>query len=354
MRRGVTLLEILFSIFILFAGLLGVAVLVSTGARYASDADTLTRSDDVGTAAATAFDVRGWADPLGWYFPNGTPRYLQHVDESQNRPNVFSLNPANLQRETVFVDPLGIEGGMPNMLGGFIQRVTLHELVRREPTGPESPDFWTGVPYTKTLAMPAAQRSALARRLFTSQSDVSYAPPGDDPTGRPQSLGENAGLYSYAYMVRPNAAQMGAAVERADSFAVDTVVFHRRDYATAGEVALSVLTLTSSPVATVAGSLTILPGPVEISGTAVQLEEVKSKGWILIAATINTTDSSSVPFARWYRIRNRTELPSGDLLLSLDGPAVGPVAHQILTSPVAIYAAGVVGVYSRDVALSRD
>src|SRR5688500_2699703 len=68
--RGISLLEVLFAIFVLAVGLLGLAAMVPVGKFQVSEANHADRSVAIGLAAHREIKVRDYLDAEGWTFYN--------------------------------------------------------------------------------------------------------------------------------------------------------------------------------------------------------------------------------------------------------------------------------------------
>src|SRR5574340_209344 len=144
-RRGVSLIEVLISIFILSVGLMGVAALIPVGRFEVVQAAKMDRAAVAGRAAFREVKIRGLLRPEQWYVPDPSK-----FDPS--RPFV--------------IDPLGVGWSLPPCPampngGPQMQRLSLR--------GPGNPPC---------MRLPAADR------IFTSRDDLYFEMP-DDPDALP-------------------------------------------------------------------------------------------------------------------------------------------------------------------------
>ena len=130
LRRGISLLEVLMSIFIITIGVLGVAALLPLAAHLANRGTTADRASVAGNEAARQFLIRGMNQPSNWLLADG-------IDPDLADPNVpISLNPTDpasplypLGAKRFCFDPRGCAHGVvanfPN--GGTVSmpRITL-------------------------------------------------------------------------------------------------------------------------------------------------------------------------------------------------------------------------------------
>ena len=116
-RRGVTLLEVLISVFILIIGMLSVAALLPVAAHQMNVAQKLDRGASLGQAAFHDLKVRGDLNPQSWLLnqegTGGTPEPIRAVDLSTG---TFQTVPATVDADTrydPFPQPPFITGGTP-------------------------------------------------------------------------------------------------------------------------------------------------------------------------------------------------------------------------------------------------
>ncbi len=73
MRRGISLLEVLISMFVLLFGLMGVAAIFPVGNHYAEKGEHFDRSTVLCEAGFADLQNRGMLNPTAWIYPDGTP-----------------------------------------------------------------------------------------------------------------------------------------------------------------------------------------------------------------------------------------------------------------------------------------
>ncbi|QEG34489.1 type IV pilus modification PilV family protein [Bythopirellula goksoeyrii] len=76
-RSGITLIEILISMFVLLFGLMGVAAIFPVASHYLVQGDQKDRSDQLANNAFAEIEARGFMDPHSWY-------YADHMDATPN------------------------------------------------------------------------------------------------------------------------------------------------------------------------------------------------------------------------------------------------------------------------------
>ncbi len=296
-RRGISLLEVLISMFTLSVGLLGMASLIAVGTHHSSNATRIDHASACGQAALREIRVRRMLEPGRWVTASGN-----FIDSDQ------------LMRP-VLIDPLGING----------------------------PAAATDFPNSGSLQMPRVEISTVTANAFNWSLDNSVAPPAGDDLGRPTLQGF-AGRYSWMAMVEPskteNFAQLPLAQRR--KFNVAVVVFYQRDLTDLEETQFSA-TLTGGGGATLTGA-----------GD----QDIKPGQWILFSGTWNPpsdgvpTTAASRQYHRWYQVLNVSEHPSNnDVFVMLSGPTWPDNAMAGGATATATVVNGVVAVYERAVEL---
>lgn len=372
-RAGVSLMEVLISIFVILFGLLGVAHLLPVG-RF-EVAQTL-RDDQVGAcgrAALREIQVRGL---LRAYVPasdnpNVAVPMLYSADATVRGTLANLTDPYKAILPAYCLDPLGVVNyqgsvshfpwnkGLPGTTRMY--RVTPRQwTLARAPTVAESASnnttWYTGMPF------------ALADRLFIWRDDLFFDVP-DDKTARPRQLfrlsdgdagsdpatvgvgtgrfalaAENEGNYSWMATVTPATTESGDVRLAKKTFSVSIVVFHKREFDantsdTRNELATGVLF--SSPV---------LLGGGDIVVTGAVAEDVQVGQWILLCGQA----PAMVGTYKWYRVIavGDYDVASGQRLVSLVGPDWDGMLNPQATTLAALIP-GVVGVYTETIELEQ-
>ena len=303
-RSGITLLEVLVSIFILAVGLLGAAALIPIGKLALIKTNVSDRTGACGRAAMRDVEVRRMLDYRYWYPASGD--------------NVF------------VIDPLGVSSGLAGALGP-LPRVNMRVL----------PDM-------AALPLTPAQADA----IFRWQDELTF----DDPsnaTGRPRGfvrdnngvvapfpqlpsepaltpplipLNLNSGNFSWFLTVCPSPSDINQVpVGLRRNYTVSVVVCYKRDF-TGGEYA----SLVTFPAGIGYGG-----GTIQVTTPAV-LEHIKTDQWVMLA-------SIDTRVAKWYRV-----VGVGDQYLSLVGPDWDVDTYN---NPTMVVVEGVTGVYTTTVHL---
>ena len=108
-RRGITLLEVLISMFVLLIGLMGVAAMIPAGRFEILQGTKGDQAAMVGRAAFRDLKVRGYLNPASWYQSGGNrrsttpPIHRRSILEAATRRQVFAaIDPLGLYPPTTF------------------------------------------------------------------------------------------------------------------------------------------------------------------------------------------------------------------------------------------------------------
>lgn len=414
-RAGISLLEVLISIFVLVVGILGLAALIPIGRFEVQEAGKLDRAATSGKQAYREMRLRGlldarnewlWFDESAKTFksvldPNTMQFRLDFTTKGYAPP--FAIDPL------MFADPRNYDAvwGAPppdtpsphtfpyNIvndativgLSNFpqIPRLSLNQLM---PISGGAPDYDGWTEDQQKLS------AALCNRVFQSRDDLSFFLP-DDRDNRPvqqfsiDAVGTNSndfilqtpakrlapmtlGEYSWMVTVSPTVGElydwttMTYVPERMRTFVVSVVVFHKRP----------ISLLPNDPTAndppaerTVAVEFTgsgVGGGSVHLESDAPNyLRDLRPNQWILVTGRINVPSlplNQMPAVAKWYRIVTVDDGSRPDHRdVTLDGPDWNPGHFAVLGSDVGdegedIHAAasifdGVVAVYDKTMQL---
>ncbi len=290
-RAGISLMEVLISIFVVSIGLLGIAALIPVANYSLVETSKSDRTAACGQAAMRDVRVRALADPQIWSLGNTTP-----------------FNNA----ETYVLDPLG--GASVSF--GQVPRVTY-----------------------------SGMNSTAAERIFYWQDDLLFDMGQDDST-RPKGFDWDSDgtldgpiaeqSYSWFLTVTPSPMLEGANNERRQC-TVSVVVCYKRDFDTptsTDEVTLDNVLVTNTP------SGAIVSG-IEVSGS----QNLETGQWVMLSGP---TEAGARQVAQWYRIT-----AGYDEFFSVEGPnwpstgGTNEIPNRMLVIP------GVLGVYTTTVELNR-
>ena len=250
-RRGISLLEVLLSMFILTVGMLGVAALIPVGRydlKHASQAD---RTSAVGRAVYRDVQVRGMLEPEMWL----SPAYDASVPENPWF-DVDEIPYANMDVNNLILHPL--------VFGNSLCIDPLFVAKEQDALGGPLAQNWTGraFPYPLdndpaggAVAVPRMARGTLkawndhnraprawplgllaAERIFRWQDDLVFDPVAHDLDGRPaqvfdvtssaQYLGDYSWLVTLAPELDANSVTNPNYVPQ--NYTASVVVFYRR------------------------------------------------------------------------------------------------------------------------------
>lgn len=305
---GISLLEVLVSLFILSVGLLSVAALIPIGKLALVNTNKSDRTGACGRAGLSEIRIRRMLDYTTWITNTGPV-------------------PPGATPGTIAIDPLGYANGLNGMnlggAGGPIPRIT--------------------------LAWATGANVAMAEAVFRWPDELQFHS-SDDSTDRPRALvydstgnfviydppthGTNVtfardGNFSWFITATPSPADVanGVTVANRRSYNVSVVVCHKREFTTAAERTAGANILGGGYGG---GTITLINNDADTSPLVVRENE-----WILLYSATQCA---------WYRAVSSVTINNGDTeWLSL----VGPDWHGGAATAVVI--PGVTGVYTTTV-----
>jgi len=342
LRRGISLLEVLFAVFILSMGMLGLGALIPVANFQVSQG---LRSDHSAACARAAFrhiEAGGLLNSDLWKNIDGDP------------PNFITNNAA--QWPTFMLDPLfrarGGEdiypksGGMAPTMG----RLTL-----------------TGMVATGTND---EQRQAVARAesIFRWRDDLPGGSGGERPVLKgdvdADSIWPHEGNYSWMAMVTPSPLESTVAAKLSDpslakrlTYTVAVIVFYKREIAAdtnKREFPRNVAQFEAETF--IPTTLTLMLDSAKTADT-----KIVPGQWIMLSHRISNgsgVGASTIPYHRWYRVvsagnrfRATTSATNIPLHVQLEGPAwpvnVIDTSFRAVDKPTVTVHQGVVGVYEK-------
>lgn len=357
-RRGITLLEVLISMFVMLVGLLGVMSLIPVGRFEMQRGAKIDRASACGRGAFREMKVRGMLNPTTWARgDNGTKVY----EATAGVPYTWNatLNAGNFS--AFAIDPLGVGTvAATNSFGSWFPYSAAAPTVKRIPRITLGP----------SPGITAAARAAMADVIFRWQDDLQFDESGSSDNLPRQVMQGTAkrlsvGDYSWLATVVHNPDMVSAANVFDVPLRVSVAVFYKRDLATAGagervcdltnpagigETQLSALS--TNP------DLTAAP----YSGDAKKFLDAKPGQWIMIASTKNHSATPPEWKISWQRVVAIDSEVDGDgttptpwtRSVTLDGPD-----HQFETTGsdpknFAYLFDGVIAVYEKNMKLELD
>jgi hypothetical protein len=314
-RRGVSIIEVLFAIGVVAVGLLGVIAVVPVGMNQAGKANTTDRATCVGLNAAQEFELRGYTNPARW------------LGSTLSVGQSYAIDPHFLTR-----NPAGNQFPYTTLAGVFsMPRLTLNGGL-----GP----------------MTAAQ----ADSLFVGHDDLVFDLPAEKTLPPVQnypggSQREYEGTISWMATVVPKLDQTG---QFRDLYILSIIVFHRRDMQLGNERVAVIPYNLFHGAGISGGDVTIVQHPASTNTPADDLE-VKAGHWVMLSRQMPPVRPASAPTAlfRWYRVVSadpELDETGKQRDVTLEGPD-WPVPNSSDPPTQVVIVSNVVAVYERTIRL---
>lgn len=365
MRRAITLLEVLISMFILTVGLLSVASLVPVGKIEQSRGDRIVRASACGRAAFREMKVRGILDPKNWARPDvAFSRLYDPTTQTYSYTNTDwaalpIIPPPDPRRDStcpfpylplnnsdshlgVVIDPLGVAAGFGS---SFPYGATVA-------TGPALPRMTSGPYGTSTSSVNA--RAALATSIFACSDELVFETPNTADAFPVQKMREPTGggtaikrmsedHYDWLATVIPNPHAIKPDNWNTIPCRVSVVVFNRRALTIpgAGERLANIADMTGSGEVTLSVNATAAPGKVVVApqyagqGEGPAHLDVRAGSWLMVAGfedkdQSHTTTDDRVWQYRWYRVVGTdATLDSSSNEVTTKSSGTGPWTKQV-------------------------
>ncbi len=313
-RTGISLLEVLISIFVLSVGLLGVAALIPIGKVAMNKVEQSDRTGFLGRAALRDIKVRGMLGFNNW---------------STGPSPGTRITAGNAIISAFVIDPLGHAHGVTGNMGP-LQRCTL--LNSPVPLPPA-----LGVQYSLSAA----------ESIFVSHDDLVFDY-STDRSQRPTAVMESPGViahegrYSWFATICPAEGEASLAVGEKRNLAVSIVVCKNRNFAVANQTV---------NVTAMSGGI----GGCSVS-LATALPTIKHDDWVMLVGEKSVcTDLTAIPptaavaqVARWYRVisAGNDQTPPTLGLVGPDWDCATPGPGTVVTL---VIIDGVTGVYAETI-----
>lgn len=335
MRRGITLLEVLISMFIMTVGLLSVASLVPLGKVQQARADKAVRSSACGRSAFREISIHGILNPNLWSLshiadPNNFTNYESPKDSRVYDPasdtfrfTVNRFDPNNTATYStpsttawggfapVVIDPLGVAGkfGPWFPFPHAVVDATAVGYPYAPPAPPVAPVLprLTLTPYSSAfMAINNNMRAAMADMVFRSQDDLSFAEhssadglPGQvlHSDGKRSSLGD----YSWLVTVVPDSDLISGTNYKSLPCKVSVVVFHKRSLTIPGSgERMCFLDATRGNIQDeIRLSLPAADIAPQYAGDGKAHLNVKAGQWLMLAGHVDHDNNNATP-DRWH------------------------------------------------------
>lgn len=341
-KRGLSLVEVLISMFVLMIGLMGVAAMFPVGTYYMVKAEELERGTSVAMSASEELVSRGLLAPDTWRTPQGMPLLAT--------PNPLVA---------IVIDPLGVAEGIDQGQAANVAAFP-HDLQGQQlrPVRVTVPDGVTQV-----------MSRAVADTIFTARDDLAFALP--DRADAPANLlfddgldgvplrRQTLGAYSWLVTIGPRYDAAGNLVTGRDprlEHSVSVVVFHRRNplFPTGSETELSERVVGAEILTTglAGGEVRLMAqDPRELNG-------MRQGEWITLFGTY-PAGTQQRWFFNWYRIVSMdlgfddspADVAPSTRIVSLKGPQWPWPAQPGQVQASAGLLAGAIAVHTRTMPL---
>ncbi len=325
MRRGVSLLEVMFAIGVIAVGLLGVVAVLPLALNQVGRGNVADRSSRIGMNAVAEFDLRGMRAPSTWRYPNGNV-----IGHPRGQNIGFCIDPRFAATNGTFKNTTYDANVFPYFVVPSATPPPPPRLIRASLT-PNPALTTTGI-------MSALQ----ADQIFVTDDELSFDLPTDETLPPVQIFGdkrESDGTLSWMATVSPKIDNNGVFK---DTYMLSIVIFNRRDVASLGRGQTMFEDLNADGIADVGEEptynerLTWIIGPsanpdatpqfhgdgygggdVTLEATTADELELKSGDWVMLMQNLRSTSPYS-PMFRWYRVAE-TDGPYWDGTQFLEG-----------------------------------
>jgi len=392
-RAGVTLLEVMISIFVMLIGVLGVAALIPAGRYSATEALKADRSAAIARVALRDAKVQEVLNPQMW------------LKYDQTRAVTLSAT-TNNGAYSVIIDPLLM--ARPRVYGAPPSGINLDQFPYRNPASIALPPrvmlapamfpwYWTSNLWRNYVNDGLKASYAVAVRRFTSTDDLVFdvSTDADQRTrglflrddGRTYnylvaskrissadittlatggvSMPANSGAYSWLICMTPALEEFEAPLHSSQLYTVSAVVFYRRDMslnATAdalGERPAAISTY--SGFGWGGGTLTLSANST-YGASSDQYLEMNAGDWLAVIGVLtwpnSSSGTSSIPIVRWYKVTSPgTTAASGGTyqrIVTVAGPDWQDFGSANYSARAAVVVPNVAAVFSTTIRLERQ
>ncbi len=332
-RRGVSLMEVLISTFVLSFGLLGLAALLPLGRFAVVETNKADYSGACGRAALDDVKIRRMLYP---YYINTATGTLSELWVDDGGSGVVD---DCFTQGAFAIDPLGIANGRPKTLGNAtraLPRVTFAGIAASaDPLATAQAMFL----WKNDLSFTNPENARTRQNFYDSSNGLTT-----DPTTAVEPVVE--GHYSWLATVTPAASEKNLFLEpplppyaARRLYRVSVAVCYRRDFA--AEQAVDVMNFV--------GNIGLGGGTITLASRL----NVKPNEWILLCGLDNAS-TGTLAQAEWYRVISVGEI-SGNQALTLQGPDWNYDGNNDTTlDATAVVIPTVVGVYSETIEVDND
>lgn len=337
-RRGISLLEVLFSVGVIVIGLLGVLLILPVALLHVGVGNVADRGSRVGLNAIEEFDIRGLSRPDSWLYADGTP--VLQATRYVVSPNIpmgyafcidprFTAAPANLSGTVPFSS-----AAAPYYDARFFPYYSPSSGGVAYPAAFGSVDISSSVP--QVAAEPRMLRltarsfpgtggrmpQLMAEKWFSSEDDLIFTLPKDRDLAAVQDYkGLSTRTGDYRRQSQNSFSWMATLVPRGDTltalrstYLLSVVVFSNRETSLEmyrdnnGDGIIDPGELPSNNERTLSvvnpfQGAGFTGGEVTLEGASPEAVDLRAGTWIMLAGS--TTDAAGTdltPDFRWYRI----------------------------------------------------
>lgn len=308
-RRGVSLLEVLVSMFIILFGLLGVAALLEVGRSESGVATRHDRALACGRSGLAEVRLRRMHDPNNWLALYDANNPYPGWAGTPPPPNWYAVPTyeSNLEHYQVYaIDPLYIARFSSENPGATPAQIAFNTA--RFPYGAGAP-LWMG--RCSLSGVSVGQSFPGFDRLFTWPDDQVFDLP-KDPQQRPTrqldalGVGQFEGNYSWLATICPAPTEAGLVTANKTHFEVSVVVFYQRDFtppmaaADPNKPGERWLTVFFAGAGVDGGDVVLQKGPADPPDWL----DVRENDWIFLGGWQTATDftPSMRKIFKWYRV----------------------------------------------------
>ena len=339
-RRGVSLLEVMFAIGVIAVGLLGVIAVLPLALSQVGRGDIADRSKRTGENAVAAFDMLAMRNPNTWRYAAGG---------TVGHPSINPVGGAISSNRAFCIDPrfVAANGAGSNTT----YDATMFPYFTRPPLVTPPPPRMTRVSLARNPSNASSLRmlTEQADLIFVADDELSFELPKDKTKPPEQEFGAklpanyikrmSEGTMSWMATVSPKVDVDG---QFKDAYTLSIVIFNRRDVSTVGRNqtmfedanANGVVDAGDTPtynerLAWIIGDSTDTDasrqfhgdgyggGEVTIEALSSQSLELRSGDWVMLMLNL-TSSTPYTPLFRWYRVVE-TESPYWDGTQFLEG-----------------------------------
>jgi len=325
-RRGVTLLEVMFAVGVIAVGLLGVVAVLPLALSQVGRGNVADRSSRIGMNAVAEFHMRGMRNPYIWR--NAAGGFVGHPSGANAS---YCIDPRFVATNTTFTNTTYDATFFPYFKRNAAIIPPQPRMARISLDPNPNDNVVVGI-------MSALQ----ADQIFVTDDELSFELPDDETLPPVQQFGgkrQSEGTLSWMATVSPKVDTDGVFK---DTYTLSIVVFNRRDVSALGRSQTMFEdengngTIDAGEAPTYNERLAWIVGPSTNANAAPQFHgdgygggdvtleaatsedlELNSGDWVMLMQNLKTT-APYTPMFRWYRVAE-TEVPYWDGTQYLEG-----------------------------------